>query len=37
MKKGKDSLQGSGTGPVSKEERQGDKQIGGTAAEPCLE
>ena len=34
---GKDSPKGSGTGLVSKEEGQGDKQTEGTAAEPCLE
>ena len=31
---GKDSQDGSGTEPVSKEEGQGDKQTGGTAADP---
>jgi len=34
---GKNHLEGSGTGLVSKEEEQDDKQVGGTAAEPCLE
>jgi len=33
----KNSQEGSGTGPVSKEGEQGDKQAGRTAAEPCLE
>ena len=34
---GKCSEERSGAEPVSKEEWQGDKQLGGTAAEPCLE
>jgi len=37
MHKGKCSEEGSRPEPVSKEEWQGDKQIGGTTAEPCLE
>ena len=35
--KSKNSLERSGTGPVSKAERQGSEQTGGTSAEPCLE
>jgi len=34
---GKNHLEGSRTGPVSKEEGQGDKQARGTTAEPYLE
>ena len=34
---GKNPQVGSGIEPVSKEEGQGDKQTGRTAAEPCLE
>ena len=33
----KDSPEGSGTGPVSKTERQGSEQTGEISAEPCLE
>ena len=36
MHEGKCSKEGSGPEPVSKEEWQGDRQTGGTAAEPCL-
>ena len=32
----KNSQEGPGTGPVSKEGEQGDKQVGGTVAEPYL-
>ena len=34
---GKNHLEGLGFGPISKKEGQDDKQVGGTAAEPCLE
>jgi len=37
LEEGKDYPEGSGTGPISKEERQGDKQAGGIVVEPCLE
>jgi len=37
MHKGKCSEGRSGAEPVSKKEWQIDKQVGGTAAEPCLE
>jgi len=37
MHEGKCSEERIGPEPVSKEEWQGDKQTGGTAAEPCLE
>jgi len=33
----KNSQEGSGTGPVSKEGEQGDKQARGTATKPCLQ
>ena len=36
MHEGKCSEEGSGPEPISKEEWQGDKQTGRTAAEPCL-
>jgi len=34
---GKNHLEGLGFGPISKKEGQDDKQVGGTAAEQCLE
>jgi len=33
----KNSQEGSSIGPVSKTEKQGSEQTGGTSAEPCLE
>jgi len=34
---GKNSQEGSGTGPDSKAEKQGSEQTGGTSTAPCLE
>ena len=36
-KETKNSQEGSGAGPVSKEEGQGSEQTGGTPIEPCFE
>ena len=33
----KNSQEGLGTGPVSKAEKQGSEQTGGSSAEPCFE